>query len=162
MTSSTPTPTPTPTLEQQDQTPPGSPLQEPWWWEWLKPVVVVAVISALVGVATLVTNLWMGSFQSLRADIRDGNAHLTEEIRASETRQREALRETKAELKADNQALAKRLDETKTELKADSQALRAELKADNQALAERLDETKTELKADNQALRTLLSNKHHS
>ena len=79
----------------------------------MKPIVVVAVISVLAGATTLVANVGMTAFQSLKADIRDGNTQLIEEIRASSTdlreeikasedRQREDLQEVKAELKADN------------------------------------------------------------
>ena len=141
----------------------GSSVQPPWWREWLKPIVVVAVISLLVGALTLVTNIGVATLQSLKADIRAGNAQLTEEvkdvrrevkdlreevkasearlreeIKASEARQRQDLKEVRAELKADNKAL-------REELKADNQALREELKADNQEL-------RTELKADNRAV----------
>ncbi len=46
----------------------------------MKPIVVVAMVSFLVGGGTLVANVWTGSFESLRADTRDGNARLAEEI----------------------------------------------------------------------------------
>ena len=88
MTSSTPTPK----IEAQDQATSDGSGQGAWWREWLKPVVVVAVVSLLVGGITLVTNVWMGSFESLRADIRDGNARLVEEIRATDTRLSEEIR----------------------------------------------------------------------
>ena len=102
--------TPTPEVEARPQPTVAPPVQVPWWREWLKPIAVVAVISVLVEATTLVANVGMTAFQSLKADIRDGNTQLIEEIRASEDRQREDLREVKAELKADNQALGERLD----------------------------------------------------
>ena len=129
-----------PKAKVEDQAPPQTvpSVQPPWWRDWVKPVVVVAVISVLVGGLTLLTNLGMAAFQTLRADIRevkteirdvrteikdvrteikdvrteikDVRTELREEIKASEARQRQELRETKAELKVDNQAVVERLD----------------------------------------------------
>ena len=85
---------------------------------------MVAVVSVLVGMLTLVASLGMAAFQTLRADIReiktdirevkaevqDVDDRLSAEIKASEARQRQDLREAKAELKAELKAVTERLD----------------------------------------------------
>ena len=65
---------------------------EPWWRPWLGPAVAATIISALV--IALVT-VGVAGFNSLKGDIR-----------ASETR----LREDMKELRADNRVLNDKLD----------------------------------------------------
>ena len=60
--------TPTPEVEARPQPTVAPPVQVPWWREWLKPIVVVAVISVLVGATTLVANVGMTASRSLKAD----------------------------------------------------------------------------------------------
>ncbi len=81
----------------------------------MKPIVVVAMVSFLVGGMTLVANVWMGSFESLRADTRDGNARLAEEIKATDVRLSEEINQ--------------RIGEVKEEVKAGEARVRDELKA---------------------------------
>ena len=151
MTSSTPTPK----IEDQDQATPDGSGQGVWWREWLKSVVVVAVVSLLVGGITLVTNVWMGSFESLRADIRDGNARLVEEIRATDTRLSEEISqrigEVKEEIKASNAQLREeinqRIGEVKEEVRATDTRLSEEIKASEDRVNQRIEEVKEQIRA---------------
>ena len=147
MTSSTPTPK----IEAQGQATSDGSGQGAWWREWLKPVVVVAVVSLLVGGITLVTNVWVGSFESLRADIKDGNARLVEEIRATDTRLSE-------EIKASEDRANQRIEEAKEQIRATDARLgeeirssevrvRDELKASETRQAQRTDQLRTDVKA---------------
>ena len=135
---------PTPNTEAQPTSAPS--VQSSWWREWLKPIVVVAVISVLIGSVTLVANVGAAAFQSLKADIRDGNAQLHEEIRASNAQLREEIRISNTQLREEIRGVREEIREVREELKAsearqrqDLREVRAELKVDNQVLAERLD-----------------------
>ena len=66
--------------------------------------MVVAVVSFLVGGMTLVANVWMGSFESLRADTKATDVRLSEEIN-------QPIGEVKEEIKAGE---ARVRDELKT------------------------------------------------
>ena len=131
---------PTPNTEVQTQPAPASSVQSSWWREWLKPIVVVAVISVLVGSVTLVANVGAAAFQSLKADIRDGNAQLHEEIRASNAQLREEIRGVREELKASEARLREEIKASEARQRQDLREVRTELKVDNQVLAKRLDQ----------------------
>ncbi len=148
MTSSTPTPK----VEPQDQATPGGHRQGSWWREWLKPIVAVVVASLLVGSVTLVANVWMGSFASLRADIRDGNARLSEQITVSNAQLREEIRATDTR---PTEQINQRIDEVKEEVRASEARVRDELKASEARQAQRTDGIRADVKAlrtDNRAL----------
>ena len=131
---------PTPKIEAQGQATSDGSGQGAWWREWLKPVVVMAVVSLLVGGITLVTNVWMGSFESLRADIRDGNARLVEEIKASEDRANQRIEEVKEQIRATDARLGE-------EIRASEVRVRDELKASETRQAQRTDQLRTDVKA---------------
>lgn len=59
------------------------------WQQWAEPAIASPIITAL---AIALVSVGVAGFQSLKGDIRDTEAHLTEEIQASEARQREDLR----------------------------------------------------------------------
>ncbi len=147
MTSSTPTPK----IEPQDQATPGGHRQGSWWREWLKPIVTV-VVSLLVGGVILVANVWMGSFESLRADIRDGNARLSEQIKVSNAQLHEEIRATDTRL---TEQINQRIDEVKEEVGTSEARTRDELKASEARQAQRIDGIRADVKAlgtDNRAL----------
>ena len=147
MTSSTPTPK----IEPQDQATPGGHRQGSWWREWLKPIVAV-VVSLLVGGVILVANVWMGSFESLRADIRDGNARLSEQIKVSNAQLHEEIRATDTRL---TEQINQRIDEVKEEVGTSEARTRDELKASEARQAQRIDGIRADVKAlgtDNRAL----------
>ena len=147
MTSSTPTPK----IEPQDQATPGGHRQGSWWREWLKPIVAV-VVSLLVGGVILVANVWMGSFESLRADIRDGNARLSEQIKVSNAQVHEEIRATDTRL---TEQINQRIDEVKEEVGTSEARTRDELKASEARQAQRIDGIRADVKAlgtDNRAL----------
>ena len=66
----------------------------PWWRRWLEPVVAVAIVTALVMALVM---LGVVGFQPLKGDIAASEARQTEAIVASEVRQREDLKELKAD-----------------------------------------------------------------
>ncbi len=147
MTSSTPTPK----IEPQDQATPGGHKQGSWWREWLKPIVAV-VVSLLVGGVILVANVWMGSFESLRADIRDGNARLSEQIKVGNAQLHEEIRATDTRL---TEQINQRIDEVKEEVRTSEARTRDELKASEARQAQRIDGIRADVKAlrtDNRAL----------
>ena len=147
MTSSTPTPK----IEPQDQATPGGHKQGSWWREWLKPIVAV-VVSLLVGGVILVANVWMGSFESLRADIRDGNARLSEQIKVGNAQLHEEIRATDTRL---TEQINQRIDEVKEEVRTSEVRTRDELKASEARQAQRIDGIRADVKAlrtDNRAL----------
>ena len=96
----------------------GPPARDPWWRQWLEPAVAAAIITTLV---IALVSIAVAGFQSLKGDMRDMEARLSEDIiavetrltkaiAASEARQREDLKDFKAEIKADNRALNDKLD----------------------------------------------------
>ncbi len=144
MTSSTPTPR----IEPQDQATLGGHKQGSWWREWLKPIVAV-VVSLLVGGMILVANVWMGSFESLRADIRDGNVRLSEQIKVGNAQLHEEIRATDTRL---TEQINQRIKE---EVRTSEARTRDELKASEARQAQRIDGIRADVKAlrtDNRAL----------
>ena len=148
MTSSPPTPNTE--TRAQPASAPSVPLF--WWREWLKPIVVVAVISVLIGSVTLVANVWAAAFQSLKADIRDGNAQLHEEIRASNAQLREEIRISNAQLHEEIRGVREEIRDVREEIKASEARLREEVKASEARQRQDLREVRAELKVDNQVL----------
>ena len=105
-----------PTTQPEGQAPPtlGTPARDPWWRQWLEPAVAVAIITALV---IALISVGVAGFESLKGyirdtkgDIRDTETRLSADITASEARQRQDLKDLRAELKADNRALSDKLD----------------------------------------------------
>ena len=144
---------PTPKVDEKNQATAGPSLPSPWWREWGRPVVVVAVISVFVAALTLVTSLGMAAFQTLRTDIREMKADIREvktdiriDIKASEARQRQEIQEVREEIKASEARQREEIQGVREEIKAsearqrqDLRETKAELKADNQVVTERLD-----------------------
>ena len=161
---------PTPKVEEKNQATAGPSLLSPWWREWGRPVVVVAVISVFVAALTLVTSLGMAAFQTLRTDIRemktdirevktdiriDINAsedRLREEIKASEARQRQEIQEVREEIRASEARQQQEIQGAREEINASEARLREEIKASEVRQRQDLRETKAELKADNQVV----------
>jgi len=59
------------------------------WQQWAEPAIASPIITTLV---IALVSIGVVDFQSLKGDIRNTEARLTEEIQASEARQREDLR----------------------------------------------------------------------
>ena len=68
-----------PITKSEDQ---GPPTRDPWWRQWLEPAVAGAIITALV---IALVSVGVAGFQSLKGDMRDMEARLSEEITAVET-----------------------------------------------------------------------------
>ena len=150
-----------PLTTSEDQ---GPPARDPWWRQWLEPVVAGAIITALV---IALVSVGVAGFQSLKGDMRDMETRLTQKIEAvkmdaiatetrltkaiaaSEARQREDLKDFKAETKEN-------LNNFKAEIKADLKDFKAETKADlnnfKVEIKADLNNFKAEIKADNKAL----------
>ena len=164
---------PTPKVDEKNQATAGPSLPSPWWREWGRPVVVVAVISVFVAALTLVTSLGMAAFQTLRTDIREMKADIREvktdirevktdiriDIKASEARQRQEIQEVREEIKASEARQRQEIQGVREEIKASEarqreeiQGVREEIKASEARQRQDLRETKAELKADNQVV----------
>ena len=115
---------------------------EPWWRPWLGPAVAATIISTLLIALVMVG---VTAFNSLKGDVRD----LSLDIRTSETRLREDVKEFRLESKAD-------LENLRTEIKGDMKEFRAEIKRDMADLKaetrEDMKEFRAEVKADNRVL----------
>ena len=132
----------------------GSSVQPSWWREWLKPIVVVAVISVLVSGVALLANLGVAALQSLKADIRDGNIRLSEEIRASSAELREEFRASNIEIREEFRVSN---DQLREEFRASNAEIREEFRASNAEIREEFrasnDQLREEFRASNAELR---------
>jgi len=81
------------------------------WQQWAEPAIASPIITTLV---IALVSIGVVDFQSLKGDIRNTEARLTEEIQASEARQREDLR-----------ALSDKLDQVLESLLAGTQEILA-------------------------------------
>ena len=125
----------------------GPPARDPWWRQWLEPAVAGTIITALV---IALISVGVAGFQSLKGDMRDMEARLSENIiavetrltkaiAASEARQRQDLKDFKAETKENLKDFKVEIKTDLKDFKADLKDFKAEIKADNRALNDKLD-----------------------
>ena len=125
----------------------GPPTRDPWWRQWLEPAVAGAIITALV---IALVSVGVAGFQSLKGDMRDMEARLSEEIIAVETRLTQKIEAVKMDAIATETRLSEDIVATETRLstaiaasearqREDLKDFKAEIKADNRALNDKLD-----------------------
>ena len=139
-----------PITTSEDQ---GPPTRDPWWRQWLEPAVAVAIITALV---IALVSVGVAGFQSLKGDMRDMEARLSEEIIAVETRLTQKIEAVKMDAIATETRLSEDIVATETRLSEDIVATETRLStaiaASEARQREDLKDFKAEIKADNRAL----------
>lgn len=125
-----------PTSKPEAQNPPtvDPPARGTPWRQWLEPVVVVTFLSALL---VILASAGSAGFQVLRSDII-----------ASETRQREDIKDLKADVKEDIADLKADNEDFKASLKEDI----ADIKAANEDFKASIKENVADIKLDVRAL----------
>ena len=131
----------------------GPPARDPWWRQWLEPAVAGAIITALM---IALVSVGVAGFQSLKGDMRDMEARLSEEIIAVETRLTQKIEAVKMDAIATETRLSEDIVATETRLSEDIVATETRLSkaiaASEARQREDLKDFKAEIKADNRAL----------
>ena len=122
-----------PITKSEDRSPP---VRDSRWRQWLESVVAGAVISALV---IALVSVGAAGLQSLKGDTRDVEARLSDDIIATEARLTEKIEAARMDVIATETRLSTAIAASEARQRQDLKDFKADVKAGNRALNEKLD-----------------------